>query len=481
MNKDTLLNLIKNPANISTDEAEMLEEVVRQNPYFQVGHLLIAKYQHTQKSTLATQKIRKASLYSYNRSRLKTFLDVVSSTENDNPQTFKTTSKDAKVFFENIQNEISDFDKKFSEADPEIITKELEKSYQTDNYKLEISKEEDKLLRQTENQKEQNDLIDAFLNKADTPKQTEKNTDSEVENISENVAEDVTESVVESISENSTENSTQTSVNEVVDAFVVTPDVMPDITPDVTPSIIHEPTPTYEPTPTHEPTRVYEPVSEDNDGEEVTEIQAITLYASGKNKEAVAIYKKLLKINPDKTDYYESQIEILSDFSDEARIETTETKEETSFETRNLNNASFDNFDTTPTEVVREVFTEKIVTETPKEIITETFGDRKEVIREIEEVKIPEISRIPEIKISEKISEKFFEKIEEKKIEVVTPKITEKTAPDSSNGQLLHEDVALKLLDEGRMDEAVEVYKKLILQNPEKKAYFVTQIEILEN
>ena len=100
MNKDTLLNLIKNPASISNDEAEMLEEIVRQNPYFQVGHLLIAKFQHTQKSTLATQKIRKASLYSYNRSRLKTFLDVVSSTENDNPQTFKTTSKDAKVFFE---------------------------------------------------------------------------------------------------------------------------------------------------------------------------------------------------------------------------------------------------------------------------------------------------------------------------------------------------------------------------------------------
>ena len=448
MNKDTLLNLIKNPASISNDEAEMLEEIVRQNPYFQVGHLLIAKFQHTQKSTLATQKIRKASLYSYNRSRLKTFLDVVSSTENDNPQTFKTTSKDAKVFFENIQNEISDFDKKFAEADPEIITKELEKSYQKDNYKLEIAPTETEKNSQTDNQKEQNDLIDAFLNKADSPKNTEKNTDLEVENIS-----DSADNSAEISTENVVENNTENTINEVVDTFVETP------------AIIHTP--------------VYEPAKEEtndnsnnnsNENEQVTEIQAITLYASGKNREAVEIYKKLLKINPDKKDYYESQIEILSDFSDDTRIETpsTETRQEIGItETRDLNNASFD---TTPAEVVREI---------EKEVVPEIFGDRKEVQKEIEEVKIPEISKleIPEIKISEKV----LENIEEKKTVIASPQIAEKPISDVSNPQILHEDVALKLLDEGKMEEAVEVYKKLILQNPEKKAYFVTQIEILEN
>ncbi len=440
MNKDTLLNLIKNPASISNDEAEMLEEIVRQNPYFQVGHLLIAKFQHTQKSTLATQKIRKASLYSYNRSRLKTFLDVVSSTENDNPQTFKTTSKDAKVFFENIQNEISDFDKKFAEADPEIITKELEKSYQKDNYKLEIASTETEKNSQTDNQKEQNDLIDAFLNKADSPKNTEKNTDLEVENIADNGSDNSAEISTENVIENSTEN----TVNEVVDTFVETP------------AIIHTP--------------IYEPAKEEtndnsnnnsDDTEQVTEIQAITFYASGKNKEAVEIYKKLLKINPDKKDYYESQIEILSDFSDDTRIETPsslETRQEIGItETRDLNSVSFD---TTPVEVVRE-----------KEVVPEIFGDRKEVQREVEEVKIPEI----------KILEKDLEKNTEKLKEVVVPKNIEKTTPDDSNTQILREDVALKLLDEGRMEEAIEVYKKLILQNPEKKAYFVTQIEILEN
>ncbi len=442
MTKDTLLNLIKNPASISNDEAEMLEEIVRQNPYFQVGHLLIAKFQHTQKSTLAVQKIRKASLYSYNRSRLKTFLDVVSSTENDNPQTFKTTSKDAKIFFENIQNEISDFDKKFAEADPEIITKELEKSYQKDNYKLEIAPSEIDKNIQTDNQKEQNDLIDAFLNKADAPKQTEKNTDLEVENIS-----DSNDNSVETSTENVVENNTENTVNEVVDAFVETP------------AIIH--TPVYEPA--KEETNDDNSNDNSNDAQQVTEIQAITLYASGKNKEAVEIYKKLLKINPEKTDYYESQIEILSDFSDDTRIEmpsSLETRQEIGItETRDLNNASFD---TTPVEIVKEI---------EKEVVTEIFGDRKEVQREIEEVKIPEIN----------ISEKISERIEEKKTVIVSPQITEKTTSDGSNTQILREDAALKLLDEGRMEEAIEVYKKLILQNPEKKAYFVTQIEILEN
>lgn len=457
MNKDTLLNLIKNPANISNDEAEMLEEIVRQNPYFQVGHLLIAKFQHTQKSTLATQKIRKASLYSYNRSRLKTFLDVVSSTENDNPQTFKTTSKDAKVFFENIQNEISDFDKKFAEADPEIITKELEKSYHKDNYKLEIAPSETDKNIQTDNQKEQNDLIDAFLNKADSPKNTEKNTDLEVENISDNISDNSAEISTENVVENVVENNTENTVNEVADTFVETP------------AIIH--TPVYEPAKEKTNDNSNDNSNDDSsDTEQVTEIQAITLYASGKNKEAVEIYKKLLKINPDKTDYYESQIEILSDFSDDTRTETsaTETRQEIGItETRDLNNASFD---TTPVEVVREI---------EKEVVPEIFGDRKEVQREIEEVKIPEISKleIPEIKISEKV----LEKIEEKKTVIVSPQITEKPIYEVSNPQILHEDIALKLLDEGKMEEAVEVYKKLILQNPEKKAYFVTQIEILEN
>ena len=446
MNKDTLLNLIKNPANISNDEAEMLEEIVRQNPYFQIGHLLIAKFQHTQKSTLATQKIRKASLYSYNRSRLKTFLDVVDSTENDNPQTFKTTSKDAKVFFENIQNEISDFDKKFSQADPEIITKELEKSYQTDNYKLETTPTEAEKNNQTDNQKEQNDLIDAFLNKADTPKQTEKNTDLEVENISENVAENIVENVVENISEKSTE----TSSNQVVDAFVETP--------------IPVYVPTYEPAPVSEPAKE-EKIEENNEEEEITEIQAIRLYASGKNKEAVEIYKKLLIIKPDKKDYFESQIEILSDFSDDTRTEipSSDIRQDTgSTETRDLNNASFD---TTPAEIVtREIVVPEIAKETIKETVTETFGDRKVV----EKVEIPKVE-IPKIKI------------EEKKTIIISSPTIEKPVSDNSNGQILHEDVALKLLDEGRMDEAIEIYKKLILQNPEKKAYFVTQIEILEN
>lgn len=45
---------------------------------------------------------------------------------------------------------------------------------------------------------------------------------------------------------------------------------------------------------------------------------------------------------------------------------------------------------------------------------------------------------------------------------------------------LVTENLAAILVRQGKKDKAVEVYKKLILKIPEKKAYFATQIEELQ-
>ena len=71
MNKETFLKIVSHPASISSQEIEALEEVVENFPYCQLAHVLIAKASHDQSSMLASQKLKKAAVYAYNRDALK--------------------------------------------------------------------------------------------------------------------------------------------------------------------------------------------------------------------------------------------------------------------------------------------------------------------------------------------------------------------------------------------------------------------------
>ncbi|GAB4404954.1 MAG: hypothetical protein OHK0053_30640 [Microscillaceae bacterium] len=74
MDKAALLRLIDAPELLTETDLESLEEMAATYPYFQIPHLLIAKYTHDKKSMLAPQKIRRAALYAYNRNRLRHFI-----------------------------------------------------------------------------------------------------------------------------------------------------------------------------------------------------------------------------------------------------------------------------------------------------------------------------------------------------------------------------------------------------------------------
>ncbi len=86
MNREQLLHIIENPnATISADNLKELEALVKAFPYFQGGHILIARAYHLSGNVFADKKIKKAAVYAPNRKKLKNYISApteVTSTEN---------------------------------------------------------------------------------------------------------------------------------------------------------------------------------------------------------------------------------------------------------------------------------------------------------------------------------------------------------------------------------------------------------------
>lgn len=71
MNKQTFIQLIKDPSGISPEQLLELEKVVAGFPYCQDAHILIAKQAADNGSMLADQKVKKAAAYTLDRKNLK--------------------------------------------------------------------------------------------------------------------------------------------------------------------------------------------------------------------------------------------------------------------------------------------------------------------------------------------------------------------------------------------------------------------------
>ena len=76
MNKDQLLHIIENPSlPIESDLILQLEELLKEYPYFQVGHILLARAYFLNNNVFADKKIKKAAVYTSNRKKLKRFIN----------------------------------------------------------------------------------------------------------------------------------------------------------------------------------------------------------------------------------------------------------------------------------------------------------------------------------------------------------------------------------------------------------------------
>lgn len=74
MNKDTFLRLVQNPHQISDDDLEKLEDVIKIFPYCSLAYMLIAQGHFERASMLASQKLRMAAAYALDRETLKDLL-----------------------------------------------------------------------------------------------------------------------------------------------------------------------------------------------------------------------------------------------------------------------------------------------------------------------------------------------------------------------------------------------------------------------
>jgi tetratricopeptide (TPR) repeat protein len=392
MQKDTLLALLHQPEALLNDHLEELEEIIQKYPYFHLPHTLLAKLLHDQQSSLAPQKIRKASLYVYNRAMLKTYI-LENFKKIDVEEEFNYQDKPQRNPFADIQQEIDDFDKKMENSSIEDLEKELAsitesylpKDYLAEEAKLQANEEISEPIEQTENQKEQNSLIDDFLNNFN--------------------------------------KSSETPVSETFTSPIIADDS--------------------------------------------TEEEAIRLFDEGNTQAAIAIYEQLKLKFPEKASYYQSQIDIFSmDFSnlnvpDSETSTNFQSNPQESFDTNLLINEFLSSPTTTPTEEVSNQVSEEN---------TEELTLQEETKLNIESSVIEEIISTETTSSNQEVQNIAEEDSPSEKLENVIGINSEIT-----------ESQAITYFNEGNIAKAIEIYRQLMLQNPDKKAYFASQIEILES
>lgn len=77
MNKNELLNIIQSPTtSIDEKTTHQLEELIQEYPYFQGGHILLARALFISNNVFADKKIKKAAVYTTDRKKLKAFVNA---------------------------------------------------------------------------------------------------------------------------------------------------------------------------------------------------------------------------------------------------------------------------------------------------------------------------------------------------------------------------------------------------------------------
>lgn len=468
MTAENLQNLLEHPYRIAESELEALEELVTQFPYFQLGHLLIAKYAHDQESMLAPQKIRRAAIHAQDRRLLRRLIMLLPPTEE---------TSNGKTQTENLGQELKN-SKSFFDLLPTIELDEAAEGYKPKENVNRVHIKE--LLKEPietiwENQISEVDAIELFnagkIEEAKTMYENlgKQNPDlaqmyqerwaklsSNLPNLSEETEEIVKDTVLETVEIAETVEISE-PVTENTDAF------FEDIVPAGQPDYIHF-----------------------NEG------LALGLYYDGKEKEAMDMYKKLMEFYPEKRDYYRDEVIMLvgkktykSYFDDFIQSEPQNSPAQET--------AVIENFKDT---VVFDIEASKNLPEEMPQIslqIEET-GNQNTVNSFFEDIESESentntFESPPTTYLSEE-EKPYFDNIESltfpESIADLPP--LEIPAPEEAHALptaidaeaiFLTENQAIAFFNQGKLDLAVDIYEQLIKQNPIKTAYYESQIRVL--
>lgn len=109
LDKHKFIDFINTPQKLSLDDIMSLENVLKTHPYFQLGHVLMAKAVHIKAPEIANDALRKAAAYSLSRNALRKIIEneidwVTSSTQKAASDAAIKKNENA-IFDEELQRE----------------------------------------------------------------------------------------------------------------------------------------------------------------------------------------------------------------------------------------------------------------------------------------------------------------------------------------------------------------------------------------
>ena len=520
MNAENLQYLLQNPNKITETDLEAMEELVVQNPYFQIGHLLIAKYAQDNESMLAPQKVRRAAVYAFDRKLLR---ELIHLNPKDNQEgELRMKYDETKSFFDLV---VLDLDKENTSklGEPHNNHKK-ETTIEWQNPASEANalqlfndgKIQEAHAMYSEIASQNPDKYDEFVDKwlklsSNLPKEAfEDDNDDNNDNhnhtnlVQENKEMTDDKTIVEIEVENNDQQNNETdadtvviSAQENIENEEVLEEKIPEIIVELEQNIIIKDTENSKPT--DEIDAFFQDIATDNlpDYTHLNEGIALGLYYDGKEKEAIDMYKKLIELYPDRQEYYQEQLITLIGKTAYQKniaplIPKIQKNEAPQVIPKDISEASvillekdrivaqgelevsenIEKQDLTPVidGIKEEAFFENIGTqkalEEPGEIVKLTAEEKpffEGVIAQASEG-VAGQSEEEIIIASQPLDKINITEIEDQDAQVI----------------LLTESQAIALFNQGKLLDAVEVYQQLGKQNPIKTSYYESQIALLQ-
>ncbi|MDN5205311.1 hypothetical protein QQ008_28260 [Fulvivirgaceae bacterium BMA10] len=424
MNKEKLFSLINNPATISSSDLEELKDEVNDHPYFQVGHILIAKAFHDSKLLGHQDKLGQAAISIIDRNVLKAIIE-------DRFHTSEVVAEPAVV------NEESKADK-----EQPIVSEEAEKT--------EVKAEETKVEETQPEDNKTEEKIEAVTEPETTAEAKEEDKPSETEEIKK-----------DKVTERMSDFEVKTDAKKL-QAEVVTND---DKSAEEKDSIYAELEANLKALKNRK-TEFKEEKKEEKPAVKKTTTRKTTA-ASTKAKSTSTTSR---------TGTTKAKTTSSKASSTQAKKTTATTKKKTTAASSKT---------TTPRKTTAASKTTTKTTSQPKKKATTRRKSAEDVIDEVKKKQKREV-KSQKSKDQIKIIDDFIEKESTLTKRRTPAKEDEKPQDDLSKSStevkedLISENLAIIMVKQGKIDKAKDIYKKLIWKFPQKKAYFATQIEELE-